>query len=266
MGFNMSLSSLLVLLCCLTLASSTNIGTFTDSKCADTVDNLRGPNGYPNGTCTHLNLKNGTSFQLIDVDPGCAVTIYGPDTSSDPCSADILAVAEIAKCYNASWVYYSIDGCDIPSEIPSSSSSSQSPTSTPPSSASATPQSSPNHTGVIVGGVVGGVAAIALVAIAVLLLLRYRRKNKTDPTPPLQYEMGGERQVAEVAPPEKPVQTEMYAHNAAFEMGRNSLDIPGAPVELSAGDPSNQEGSKHGVAATSDEPQYPPDQKYKPPE
>ncbi|KAF8623523.1 hypothetical protein AX15_006300 [Amanita polypyramis BW_CC] len=58
---------------------------------------------------------------------------------------------------------------------------SDSPESTAGSSATSTPSSSPPHkssiAGPVAGGVVGGVIFVALVAVAVLLLLRYRRKS-----------------------------------------------------------------------------------------
>ncbi|KAF2106561.1 hypothetical protein BDV96DRAFT_607255 [Lophiotrema nucula] len=247
------------------VTASSDFSTFSDKKCSTSIDNISGPNGYPNGTCTAFNLKNNTSFQLVDLDPGCAVTLYGPDTTSDPCSAEILAVAEIATCYNSSWVYYSIDGCDIPSQIPSSKASSSTPlptsttlstvsllstttTTTATSSASASPSSAPqavNHTGVIVGGAVGGVAAVALVAIAVLLFFRKRKTSQPNSSPAPTYEMPNDRQRFEISYTEKPVQTEMYAHDVALEMGRNSVYVP--PAELS-GDTVPAEDRKYGVS------------------
>ncbi|KAF2269552.1 hypothetical protein CC78DRAFT_540079 [Lojkania enalia] len=225
---------------------SSDISTFTDSTCANSLDNLNGPNGYPNGTCTPLNIRNNQSFQITGLDSGCAVTLYGPDADPEaPCSSEILAIGRLAQCYNSSWVYYSIDGCNIPSEIPTSSAiSSSTPTPSlsiatvsPLPSSSSTPQKS-TSTGVIIGGIIGGVAALSLVAIALLLCLRKRSMAKRSTYPPA-YEMSNDRAILEIpistpAPEKvavrKPVTTEMYAHEAALEMGRNSGYMP--PVEM----------------------------------
>ena len=75
--------------------------------------------------------------------------------------------------------------------------------STPTPSASTTPSgtSSTNHTGAIVGGTIGGVAGLALLLVAILLLLRWRKARRrsisghqsqmTNPT--LSTHMFGER-------------------------------------------------------------------------
>ena len=79
------------------------------------------------------------------------VTIYGNDTiATEPCSATVLQFANVAQCYNASWVYYSIDGCSIPSSSSESASSSSS--------------SSSVNAGAIAGGVIGALAGIGILA------------------------------------------------------------------------------------------------------
>lgn len=198
---------------------------------------------------------------LIDIDLR-AVTLYGPDTTADPCSADILIVGKIGTCYNSTWAYYSIDGCDIPSVTPSptpvaltsSSSSSSTSTSTPVSStavpnasATASPSSSPeaakkdNHLPLIVGAALGGVGVIALISIAVLLLVRHRRSNPRQRELP-SYELSNDRALLEATNGEKAVQTELWAHEPVQEIGRNSLHLP--PVEL-AGDSAGGEDKKN---------------------
>jgi hypothetical protein len=54
-----------------------NIATFSDTKCKDSLNNIPGPNGYPNGTCTPLDTKGAIgSFQVVDLDPGCSGTTH----------------------------------------------------------------------------------------------------------------------------------------------------------------------------------------------
>ena len=150
---------------------------------------------------------------------GFKVTIYANNTIADePCSAVVLQFANIATCYNSSWVYYSIDACIPPS---SSSSASSSPTS------SSTPQSHhSNHTGAIVGGVIGGVAGVAiLVGIAILFFVRRRRQQRQQPDKP--HEMPDAHvpeMYAKVAEPELP------APQGTAELGRNSQYITAAEL------------------------------------
>jgi hypothetical protein len=54
------------------IATSSDLATFNDRKCAASLDSINGPNGYPNGTCTALNVKTSQSFQIVGLDPGCA--------------------------------------------------------------------------------------------------------------------------------------------------------------------------------------------------
>jgi hypothetical protein len=157
--------------------------------------------------------------------------------------------------YNSSWVYYSVDGC-----LPPSSSSVILPTSTPTSNisslststSSATVNSSANpnagsepktnYTGIIVGGIVAGVTVVAIVfGVALFHLHRsHRRKKKSFPQPP-SYELSIEHMRQEAAANsrrdtekpmarERPTRTELWGHEAATEIGRNSIYVP--PVEL----------------------------------
>ena len=52
---------------------SSSLATFQDEKCQASLEGINGPNGYPNGTCTPLDIKgnNWKSFQIVGLDPGC---------------------------------------------------------------------------------------------------------------------------------------------------------------------------------------------------
>ncbi|KAI9933045.1 hypothetical protein MW887_007516 [Aspergillus wentii] len=123
-----------------------------------------------------------SSFQVTKLNTGCAVTIYASDTITDePCSATVVEVAERYKCYNSSWVYYSIDGCTGSGDDSDSSSGS----------------SGSNHidVGKIVGGVVGGVAGVAVICGLMLWFFLSRRRQKApvqSPVQPLEYQTQGQ--------------------------------------------------------------------------
>ncbi|KAK7527977.1 uncharacterized protein IWZ02DRAFT_141876 [Phyllosticta citriasiana] len=202
-------SSLLLLLLLLALPSSvfaaSTIATFYDDACKESYSGFSGPDGFPNGTCTNLNQANGgafKSFQVVELDPGCAVTIYDNNTSQGPCSPVVLQVADIAHCYNTTWAYYSIDGCTAPS---SSSFSFSSPT--PSASGRARRRKKKHHTGAIVGGVVGGIAGGAVIASLALFLLRRRRRLRNA-------QMGSAAAGAGAGPP-----AELPHDGAVSEMG-----------------------------------------------
>ncbi|KAH8697275.1 hypothetical protein BGW36DRAFT_378354 [Talaromyces proteolyticus] len=180
-----SLMSISILL--LTLFASnalaTVISTFSDDSCKDSYKAFNGPNGYPNGTCTPFR-SNGAfgSFQVAQEDSGCGVTIYGNDSDvSSPCSSTTLQLAQIATCYNSSWVYFSIDNC----QAPVSSTVGASSTATAPATSSTNSSSggSSTNVGAIVGGVVGGVVGLGLIALAgwfLWLRQRPRRANASQ--------------------------------------------------------------------------------------
>ncbi|KAF2430306.1 hypothetical protein EJ08DRAFT_249460 [Tothia fuscella] len=177
------------------IAAST-VATFSDPNCKDSFRELNGPNGYPNGTCKTLN-SNGPfkSFQLVNLDPECTLTIYGQDPSGDICATNAPQIeANIARCYNASWTYYSFDSCAVP-EATTASSSTGATSSLSTSSKSKTS----GNVGPIVGGVIGGVIFIALVLAAGVYWMR-KRKNGIAEAP-----NDGERH-------------EMPAHNDRYEM------------------------------------------------
>jgi len=155
------------------VAAGTHIATFTDTKCKDSFRDIDGPNGYPNGTCSRLDSEGSFgSFQVVQQDPGCGVTIYGNDTTEDICSSipSQTIIAELVKCYNSSWVHYSIDFCTDPSTL-SSSTPSSNPTNTATSKSSGS-----SHPGLIAGCVVGGVIVIAALAIGAFIYARRKRR------------------------------------------------------------------------------------------
>lgn len=116
------------------------------------------------------------------------VTIYGHDSDPDsPCSSTTYQLAELATCYNASWVYYSIDMCTLPMPGSTSTSTSSAAAATVTVSASS---SSSNHTGAIVGGIVGGVGGLALIlGLAWWLLWSRRRRCQQQLHPQMQMPM-----------------------------------------------------------------------------
>ncbi|OJD32496.1 uncharacterized protein BKCO1_37000195 [Diplodia corticola] len=196
-----NLIPLLVLASFAALSVSSEIHIFRDAQCTQTQNNITGPNGYPDGSCTLFSQwasgNNYSSFQVGDLDPGCTVAIYGDDINTFICSSKVFEIAEVGKCYNASWVYYSIDGCISPGETPSAVPSGG--------------QSSP--TGAIVGGVVGGVVAVAAVIGAFLYARRSwklqseHREHNAQLRQDL-YELASKRHPAELVEKRSPVEME----------------------------------------------------------
>ncbi|KAF1969647.1 hypothetical protein BU23DRAFT_652348 [Bimuria novae-zelandiae CBS 107.79] len=286
--FDFARYALLFLLVCICGSLGSDIVSFTDDECRKSFNSLDTINGYPDGMCRPLKITGKLeTFQIAKLDPGCAVTLYGPnDDTGLSCSSPVKIVGELATCYNSSWIYYSIDGClppskssvALPSATPSpspssslsssastmasSSSSSSSTTSTTLASALETlttmplPSQSTSHTGAIIGAIVGSVAVCALV-IGLLLLWLHRRKSATrkpppsPPTPP-SYELSQERALIEAArgsmvAPRTVAVKEVWAHEAAVEMGRNSY---APPVELpdNSWNGEGEKGEKDGSA------------------
>jgi len=230
--------------------SGSTIATFTDDQCKNSFQSIQAENGYPNGTCLRLadNGKFG-SFQVVGLDPGCSATIYGADAEEFvPCSSTALQFAQLATCYNASWVYYSVDACTPPQ----SSSISRDPTratSSPSASSNAANTSSKSNTGAIVGGVVGGVGGLALIGLALFFVHRRRRNKKKaleqPPAVPQPPEAHGNN-INELPPQD--IKPEIYTSEAKpQEIGRNSLFIPREqpPAELEGNNaPVTQEQEK----------------------
>ncbi|PGH12345.1 hypothetical protein AJ80_06755 [Polytolypa hystricis UAMH7299] len=164
---------------------TTTISTFIDVECKQSYDSFDGPNGYPDGLCTELK-KNGLigSFQVIQQDPGCSVSIYSPNADpNSPCSSAVTELAEIAKCYNASWAYYSIDMCSPPSSERSGTATLVT-TATSSASASSKPDASDMSSGpnvaAIAGGVGGGVGLIIILNVAFWIFFIRRRRRRTQ--------------------------------------------------------------------------------------
>ncbi|KAL1799937.1 hypothetical protein ACET3X_000279 [Alternaria dauci] len=210
------------------------IATFTDGECKNSFQSFNAENGYPNGSCTRLaDQGRYESFQVVDLDPGCSATIYGADSEEFvPCSSTVLQFARIAECYNSSFVYYSVDTCTPPDQI-SSSPPSSSPSST--TSPNAVNRPKKNNTGAIAGGVVGGVCGLALIAAAIYLLLRHKKKHGQVPEIPSDErgEVGGSA-ITEM--PHEDSKQEMDSKNIApQELGNKpSVELP--PAELPGDD------------------------------
>ncbi|OJD34044.1 uncharacterized protein BKCO1_2500079 [Diplodia corticola] len=150
--------------------AATDITTYRDAECQISQDDIKGPNGYPDGACTLFSERttsNFSSFQVVDLDPECGVTIYGPNSDSLSCSSTAKQIADIAHCYNTSWLYYSIDNCTPPDEIPSTTTTAATPNPTNQSSSASA----------IIGGSVGG--AVALLASILGAIFFFRRRKRT---------------------------------------------------------------------------------------
>lgn len=190
------------------------------------------------------------------------VTLYGPNNEKGlSCSSPLKIVAELGKCYNSSWIYYSIDGClrpasstpiILPSATPSSQStlststasttttSSSTPSTSSSSATSTPPPDQPSSQTITIIGAIAGTIAICALFIGILLFWLHRRKTRPEPGPPKppSYELSQERSLSEagrgsIAVSRRVVPAkEVWAHEAAFEIGRNSY---APPVELPAG-------------------------------
>lgn len=123
------------------------------------------------------------------------VASYGSDFNSYICSSKVVEIAQVSRCYNTSWVYYSIDGCIEPDETPTI----------------VTGNGQNSSTGAIVGGVVGGVVALASVIGAILYSRRSRKLQREIQAHNAQlrqdlYELASKRQPAELMDRRSPVE------------------------------------------------------------
>lgn len=101
------------------------------------------------------------------------MTIYVNDDDTTICGGYQEEI-QLGQCWNSTFVYYSIDMCDIGAlSSPSSSSVATPAASSSPSSPTG------STTGTLVGGIVGGLAGLALIlGIALWLLARKKRARK----------------------------------------------------------------------------------------
>lgn len=164
------------------VAAESTISTFSDTDCQKSLQSLPGKDGFPDGLCLQLRQQASAqygSFMIVDLDYGCAVTLYGTNVGSDPCSSETKIIGSIAVCYNTSWLYWSVDNCVKPSLIPTTTAVTPIETS---STAAATQTSGGGgggtNVGAIVGGVIGGVAFLAMVAAGALFFLWLQPKKK----------------------------------------------------------------------------------------
>ncbi|KAK3051478.1 hypothetical protein LTR09_007501 [Extremus antarcticus] len=232
--------------------AASHVETFSDGSCQDTLHDWNGPNGYPNGECTRLTRQgNYTSFKISTLDPGCAITIYGPGTRDGPCDSNATPGAIVAvegRCYNTTWAFYSLDQCTklattskaITLETSTASSSLSSTSSTanpvtsfsPPQTPKPTHQASDTNVGAIAGGVIGGVAFGLIVAgIGVFIFMRRRKQNK-----PPEYPDGGPGSAhGMVNMDAKELPGGAYYHGAQSRPPsvRSAPGTPGGPQELS---------------------------------
>ncbi|KDB23929.1 hypothetical protein H109_04171 [Trichophyton interdigitale MR816] len=149
------------------VGSTSSIATFSDENCQNSLSSFDGPNGYPNGTCSRLE-RSGKygSFQVVNLDNGCSVTLYGrDDIAGQPCSSSVTQVAEIATCYNTSWVLYSIDECTVPA---------------PGQTRVPVPNMTRDYTGAIVGSIIGGLFVIATSIIIGWFCFVYRPRRRQE--------------------------------------------------------------------------------------
>jgi hypothetical protein len=227
---------LLALINCVYAASQ--IALFTDSNCQDSYKGLEGPNGYPNGSCTDIRRSGDYgSLQVVGLDPGCAgtyqpntthipyqptnigpVTIYVNDSNTTICGGYQEEI-QIGECWNSTFVYYSIDMCDLGA------------LTSPSVTASASASSGPT-TGTLVGGIVGGLAGLAVIlGIALWVLARKKRARK---------QAAAEGQTGMLAEVESnPYRGEMEATYHRHEMEERSVvykhqaaEVAQPPVEL----------------------------------
>lgn len=177
---------------------ATVISTFQDTDCQKSINPIDGPNGYPDGLCTSFTSKASghfSSFQVVGKDRGCTgrcqprkrsqatvsedstnearknnqVTIYGSNSDTAECSSDTLEFAEVGRCYNTSWEYYSIDACIKPESLPSSTDLALS---------TSTGSSNENlPAGTIAGAVVGAVAGLGVLLGALVYVYCFRRRR-----------------------------------------------------------------------------------------
>lgn len=150
------------------------------------------------------------------------VTIYGSNSGAAECSSDTLEFAEVGRCYNTSWEYYSIDNCIKPELLASSSTVLPSSTST-----SASNESPPTST--IVGAVLGGIAGLSILVGALVYGFCFRRRRNHHVE-----QVGEPRELSPTSKTEMPADKD---NERRFELSPGGL-----PSELGLHDPAEMEG------------------------
>ncbi|KAJ0124996.1 hypothetical protein J7T55_006339 [Diaporthe amygdali] len=172
-------AALCLLLCSAAGTAASSLVLFSDANCQTSQTRLAGENGYPDGYCTNIaEVADATykSFMFTVLDDGCTPTIYQKDSTSDICSGDQI-IGYISRCYNTSWVYYSIDMC---TSVTTSDASSATSTSSSTSSASSTSIATSNGVsgGAIAGAVVGSVCGLGIIAAVCVYFFWFRPKQR----------------------------------------------------------------------------------------
>lgn len=72
---------------------ASDITSFTDAKCTRSWRSVDTVNGYPDGLCKPLNVTAGQSFQVQQLDPGCAgmVSMVVRENEADECKLHCMA-------------------------------------------------------------------------------------------------------------------------------------------------------------------------------
>ncbi|KAI3392476.1 hypothetical protein diail_5668 [Diaporthe ilicicola] len=175
-------TALCLLLCSATRIAASSLVTFSDANCQKSQTRLAGENGYPDGACTNIaEIADGTyqSFMFTVLDDGCTPTIYQSDATSDTCSGAAY-IAYISRCYNTSWVYYSIDGCTPVTTTATSLLTSSTSSTSSASSASSTSIATYSVVsgGAIAGAVVGSVCGLGVIAAVSAYFFWFRPKQR----------------------------------------------------------------------------------------
>lgn len=134
------------------------------------------------------------------------------------CSSDMHVTGKVQTCYSSSWMYYAIEGCRPPITA-SQSSTSIAVSSTPSSSGLSKERIEDSHRGgLIAGTTVAAISGLALLLTGILKLLRWGPKAisaKCD-------ELSSDHGLVETVSVERKMAKELWAGDAAVEIGRNS--------------------------------------------
>jgi hypothetical protein len=157
------------------------------------------------------------------------VFIY-PGGTDDACAIRSRHPAVMAKCYNTSWISYSIDNCSPPG----------------PPSPSKSPSSASNNAAIIIGIIIG----VLMIGIILVLALRFLYLNAVStrqpapvPVPEIQYELNALDAPGELSDSDAP--RELGAQGRPVEIGRNSAFLGVAELATSRGEGGEELGNVH---------------------